>query len=171
MLTRGLAGLGSLLALLTYEGEPNRFLTWQNGTRGLPPFDARVLVLLGCSALYMIALVAKGHFLIPALTPQVPSHDLAFIDSALSWRALFVLGLTILGLVSWARDWHFRTVMAGLAFVSLANLGFDIPLYLMATASSAPALFALMLLLRLSVVGLLFDFALRGATPAEGKPA
>ena len=55
--------------------------------------------------------------------------------------------------------------------MSLANLGFDIPLYLMATASSAPALFALMLLLRLSVVGLLFHFALRGATPADEKPA
>lgn len=171
MLTRALAGLGSLLALLTYEGEPNRFLTWRNGTRGLPPIDARMLVLLGCSAIYMIALIAKGNFLIPALAQQVPSHDLAFIDSALSWRALFVLGLTILGLFSWARDWHFRTVMAGLAFVSLANLGFDIPLYLMATASSAPTLFALMLLLRLSVVGLLFDFALRGAAPAEGRPA
>ena len=61
--------------------------------------------------------------------------------------------------------------MAGLAFVSLANLGFDIPLYLMATASSAPTLFALMLLLRLSVVALLIDFALRGAAPAEGRPA
>ena len=171
MLTRGLAGLGSLLALLTYEGEPNRFLTWRNGTRGLPPLDARMLVLLGCSVLYLVALIAKGNFLIPALAEQVPSHDLAFIDSALGWRALFVLGLTILGLVSWARDWHFRTVMAGLAFVSLANLGFDIPLYLMATASSAPTLFALMLLLRLSVVALLIDFALRGAAPAEGRPA
>jgi hypothetical protein len=171
VLTRALAGLGSLLALLTYEGEPNRFLTWRNGTRGLPPIDARMLILLGCSALYLIALVAKGNFLIPALEQQVPSHDLAFIDRALSWRALFVLGLTILGLISWARDWHFRTVMAGLAFVSLANLGFDIPLYLMATASSAPTLFALMLLLRLSVVALLIDFALRGAAPAEGRPA
>jgi hypothetical protein len=171
MLARGLAGLGSLLALLTYEGEPSRFLTWGNGTRGLPPIDARVLLLLACAALYLIALVAKGSFLIPALEQQVPSHDLAFIDSTLSWRALLVLGLTILGLVSWARDWHFRTIMAGLAFVSLANLGFDIPLYLMATASSAPTLFALMLLLRLSVVALLIDFALRGAAPAEGRPA
>ena len=171
MLTRGLAGLGSLLALLTYEGEPNRFLTWRNGTRGLPPIDARMLVLLGCSVLYLIALIGKGNFLIPALEQQVPSHDLAFIDSALGWRALFVLGLTILGLVSWARDWHFRSVMAGLAFVSLANLGFDIPLYLMATASSAPTLFSLMLLLRLSVVALLIDFALRGAAPAEGRLA
>jgi hypothetical protein len=171
MLARGLAGLGSLLAVLTYEGEPNRFLTWGNGTRGLPPIDARVLLLLACAALYLIALVAKGSFLIPALEQQVPSHDLAFIDSTLSWRALLVLGLTILGLVSWARDWHFRTIMAGLAFVSLANLGFDIPLYLMATASSAPTLFALMLLLRLSVVALLIDFALRGAAPAEGRPA
>ena len=171
MLARGLAGLGSLLALLTYEGEPSRVLTWGNGTRGLPPIDARVLLLLACAALYLIALVAKGSFLIPALEQQVPSHDLAFIDSTLSWRALLVLGLTILGLVSWARDWHFRTIMAGLAFVSLANLGFDIPLYLMATASSAPTLFALMLLLRLSVVALLIDFALRGAAPAEGRPA
>jgi len=171
MLARGLAGLGSLLALLTYEGEPNRFLTWGNGTRGLPPLEARMLVLLGCSVLYMVALVAKDNFLIPALEQQVPSHDLAFIDSALGWRALFVLGLTILGIVSWARNWYFRSVMAGLAFVSLANLGFDIPLYLMATANSAPTLFALMLILRLGVVGLLFDFALRGAASAEGRPA
>ena len=171
MLSRGLAGFGSLLALLTYEGEPNRFLTWRNGTRGLPPLEARMLVLLGCSVLYLTALIAKGNFLIPALAEQVPSHDLAFIDSALSWRALFVLGLTILGLVSWVRAWHFRSVMAGLAFVSLTNLGFDIPLYLMATASSTPTLFALMLILRLSMVGLLFDFALRGAARAEGKPA
>jgi hypothetical protein len=58
MLSRGLAGLGSLLALLTYEGEPNRFLTWQNGTRGASQDSCRPWVFKRPSALRR--LVARG---------------------------------------------------------------------------------------------------------------
>lgn len=157
---RALAALGCLIALMTYDGEP-RSTPNPLGAQAISTGEkVRLGLLLTMAIAYMINLLTAKAGWLSLLSPMMSHTDLTFVADLLQWRALVVLGAVMLAVVCWSRAWRVQELMIGLGLVSLANLGFDVPLYFSALAEWSPGLFAAVLITRLLTAGLIFEFAL-----------
>jgi len=126
-------------------------------------FRVSVRLALLSSALVLFASLGLDILLASRIGHIALSDGFAFDIAA---RSLAAVGCLI-GLITYEGDrWppittrSTRTITFWLGLVSIANLGFDVPLYFSALADSFPGLFATVLATRLITTGLIFEFAL-----------
>ena len=160
MAARGLAALGCLIALITYDGD-RWGIAQERGAGTISNGEkVRLGLLLTMAVAYVVNLLTAESGWLSVLSPMMSHADFDFVSNILRWRALVVLGAAMLAVVCWSRGWRVQELMIGLGLVSLANLGFDVPLYFSALAEWSPGLFATVLTARLLTAGLIFEFAL-----------